>query len=223
MSYILKISFVDSEPLIWRKVIVPDKITYHRLHQVIQLITNFESVYEDYHLYEFDLYKENMCVTNNKGRFEQHRDFLNNRAMYEERLSKMKYTKYVSEKARQLLLSVNVKMPSTIKIDDFIIKHKKLKYHYDFGDGWEIEIELLDIKENDDRVIAEVLDGENIAPMEDCGGLYGFYGMLEILSDTSHPDYAYIREWLENKRFEPFHQNKINEFLSYEKLKKASN
>jgi hypothetical protein len=222
MSYILRISFVDSEPLIWRTVIIPDRITFHSLHQVIQLVTNFESYNSDYHLYEFDLREENLCVTNNKERLEAHLDFVANRAQYEEKLSKLRYTKYVSEKARQLFLEVDVKMPRSIKIDDYIMNLKKLKYHYDFGDDWEIEIELIDVIENDDRLTAEVLDGENIAPMEDCGGLDGFYGLLEVLSDTSHPDYNHIREWLDDKRFAPFDRTRLNIQLSNEKLKQRA-
>lgn len=222
MSYIIKVSFVDSEPLIWRKVIIPDKITYRRLHQVIQLITNFESVFSDYHLYKFDLIEENICVTNDKNRFEEHRDFLENKSFYDDKLSTMKKEWQSFEKVRQQVLAVKVKLPSTIKIDDYLVKYKKLKYTYDFGDDWEIEIELIDVIENDDRLTAKVLDGENIAPMEDCGGLDGFYGLLEVLSDTSHPDYNHIREWLDDKRFAPFDRTRLNIQLSNEKLKQRA-
>jgi hypothetical protein len=220
MSYIIKVSFVDSEPLIWRKVIIPDKITFRRLHQVIQLITNFESVFSDYHLYEFDLSEENMCVTNNKERFEEHRDFLANKAFYEDKLSTMKKEWQSFEKVRQQVLEVKVKLPSTIKIDDYLVKYKKLKYTYDFGDGWELDIELLDIIEKDDRVTAQVLDGENTAPMEDAGGLDSFYRILEILKDKKHPEYSSYRAWISGVRFEPFKKKMLNEYLSYEKLKK---
>ncbi len=218
-SYVLKISFVDSEPLIWRKVIVPDKITFHRLHQVIQFVTNFESYFSDYHLYEFDLREESLYVTNDKERYDEHLDFIENRAFYEDRISTLKKEFQKFEISRQQFLSITVKLPSTVKIDDYLVRHKKMKYRYDFGDDWEIEIELLEIIENDDRVTAEVLDGENVAPMEDSGGLDGFYGLLEVLSDTRNQEYANLREWLDDKRFEPFECKRINEVLRIQKLK----
>ncbi|MBU4349364.1 plasmid pRiA4b ORF-3 family protein, partial [bacterium] len=64
-SYIIKIELQNSDPLIWRKVIMPAGATYNRLHDVIQSLTNFQSGYSigDYHLYEFDLKGENIRVT----------------------------------------------------------------------------------------------------------------------------------------------------------------
>ena len=42
-AYILKMSFQDITPLIWRRVILPAGATFHRLHQTIQIVTNFQS------------------------------------------------------------------------------------------------------------------------------------------------------------------------------------
>ncbi|WP_286162931.1 hypothetical protein [Bacillus sp. es.034] len=52
-SYIVKIELEESDPLIWRRVIMPAGATYRRLHDVIQNVTNFQSGYpsEGYHLY----------------------------------------------------------------------------------------------------------------------------------------------------------------------------
>ncbi len=65
-SYITKIELQESEPLVWRRVIMPAGATFNRLHDVIQTVTNFQSGYPsgDYHLYEFDLREENIRVTN---------------------------------------------------------------------------------------------------------------------------------------------------------------
>ena len=35
-AYQMKIELIDSEPLIWRRVIVPAEITFKRLHDTIQ-------------------------------------------------------------------------------------------------------------------------------------------------------------------------------------------
>ena len=47
-SYIIKIELEESNPLIWRKVIMPAGATYKRLHDVIQNVTNFQSGYPHY-------------------------------------------------------------------------------------------------------------------------------------------------------------------------------
>jgi hypothetical protein len=41
------------------------------------------------------------------------------------------------------------------------------------------------------------LAGERCAPPEDCGGLPGFYGALEVLADPAHPDHADVADGFE--------------------------
>ena len=50
-TYQIKISLVDIEPLIWRRIIVPSNITFFKLHKIIQ--TTF--AWQDYHLFAFEL------------------------------------------------------------------------------------------------------------------------------------------------------------------------
>ncbi len=45
----LKIVVKDSKPPIWRRFLVPESITFHKLHQIIQIVMGWEN----YHLYEF--------------------------------------------------------------------------------------------------------------------------------------------------------------------------
>ena len=39
--------------------------------------------------------------------------------------------------------------------------------------------------------------GERDCPPEDCGGIPGFYEMLEARADPAHPDHSEISEWLD--------------------------
>lgn len=50
-TYQLKVSIEGTDPSVWRKIIVPDHITFHQLHLVIQEIFQWK----DYHLYKFEL------------------------------------------------------------------------------------------------------------------------------------------------------------------------
>lgn len=45
----LKITLKSSKPQIWRRFLVEDSITFHRLHEIIQRVMGWEN----YHLYEF--------------------------------------------------------------------------------------------------------------------------------------------------------------------------
>jgi Plasmid pRiA4b ORF-3-like protein len=39
------------------------------------------------------------------------------------------------------------------------------------------------------------IDGERNGPPEDCGGIPGFYELLEALADPAHPDHAFLKQW----------------------------
>ncbi|WP_280564180.1 plasmid pRiA4b ORF-3 family protein [Chromohalobacter sp. 48-RD10] len=46
----LRIELLDTDPLVWRRVVVPEQINLHRLHELIQDVMGWE----DCHLYEFE-------------------------------------------------------------------------------------------------------------------------------------------------------------------------
>jgi len=52
--YMLKISLVDIEPVIWRRFMVPGFITLDRLHDVIQIVMGWK----DSHIHEFTIGKK---------------------------------------------------------------------------------------------------------------------------------------------------------------------
>ena len=39
------------------------------------------------------------------------------------------------------------------------------------------------------------IGGERNAPPEDCGGIPGYYGLLEAIADPAHPNHAHLKEW----------------------------
>ncbi len=57
---------------------------------------------------------------------------------------------------------------------------KKMTYTYDFGDDWTHIITVL--KKSEEEVLyPKCIKGENAAPIEDCGGIWGFYEILEAI------------------------------------------
>lgn len=74
-----------------------------------------------------------------------------------------------------------------------------IDYLYDFGDGWEHRLTVTGVRAGDPQVsYPSYLGGERNAPPEDCGGLPGFYGMLEALADPHHPDHAETSDWADD-------------------------
>ncbi len=73
-----------------------------------------------------------------------------------------------------------------------------IDYTYDFGDNWEHNLIVSDVRRGEpDTAYPRFIAGERDCPPEDCGGIPGFYEMLEARADPSHPDHAEITEWLD--------------------------
>lgn len=215
-SYIIKIEIAGSEPIIWRRVIMPAGATFNRLNDIIQNVTNFQSGYPygDYHLCEFDLRDENLIVTNDEEAFQSHQHYKKNKKMYDERLKTMPTNMVEFEKQHQEQLKVEVKKPTRIKIDDYLEKYKEIKYIYDFGDNWIFTIILEDIVDDYYFGFATLLDGAETAPPEDVGGLDGFYEFLEAYRDSKHPDHQEIKAWADAQYFKEYDPEWIKSYIS---------
>ncbi|MFO7941812.1 MAG: plasmid pRiA4b ORF-3 family protein, partial [Bacillota bacterium] len=70
----------------------------------------------------------------------------------------------------------------------------EIEYMYDFGDSWEHRITLLDLLEPSVPAPA-CLEGARACPPEDCGGVPGYYELLEILSDPIHEYHEEMLDW----------------------------
>lgn len=70
-------------------------------------------------------------------------------------------------------------------------------YEYDFGDGWIHRIDLIErgAMASHEPPVA-LVRGENRAPFEDSGGLYGFREKLDALDDPTHPEHVDIARWV---------------------------
>lgn len=105
---------------------------------------------------------------------------------------------------------------SKIKISDLLKKVKdRIIYEYDFGDSWGHDIILEKIENNEvHKNIPICLTGKNNCPPENCGGIWGYYDLLEILKNPDHEEYEEYVEWL-GEEFDPqyFDKKEINEML----------
>ncbi|MGH2985196.1 MAG: plasmid pRiA4b ORF-3 family protein [Solirubrobacterales bacterium] len=74
---------------------------------------------------------------------------------------------------------------------------ERLRYTYDFGDGWEHEIVAEELLDADPAVHYPILvEAKGACPPEDCGGPWGYAELKEILADPTHDQHQEMLEWL---------------------------
>ena len=103
-----------------------------------------------------------------------------------------------------------------VTVGEVLAKPKaKIEYEYDFGDSWEHEIVLEKVLPIEQGVKYPLcLDGKRACPPEDCGGVWGYANMLEVLDDSEHPEHEETLEWL-GEEFDPeaFSVEAVNKVL----------
>lgn len=73
----------------------------------------------------------------------------------------------------------------------------KFAYEYDFGDSWHHQVLVEKILPPDGSIKHAIcLAGANACPPEDCGGIFGYYNLLQAVADPKHPDHVDLTEWL---------------------------
>lgn len=79
-----------------------------------------------------------------------------------------------------------------------IAPHEKatFNYVYDFGDSWAHKVLVEKVLPPDATAMHAVcIAGKNACPPEDCGGIPGYYELLEIMKDPSHEEHERMVEW----------------------------
>jgi hypothetical protein len=72
----------------------------------------------------------------------------------------------------------------------------KLRYEYDFGDGWEHHVVLEKITMPAAGVdYPRCIAGKQACPPEDVGGIWGFYEFVEAVNNTDDPEHEDKLEW----------------------------
>ncbi len=74
----------------------------------------------------------------------------------------------------------------------------RIRYTYDFGDAWEHEIMLEKVLGADpEQLYPTCVTGKGACPPEDCGSVWGYARLREVLADPSDAEHASMLEWLE--------------------------
>ena len=214
-AYKLRIELISSEPLIWRRMIIPAGATFYRFYDAIQRSMGWlGAALTEYHPYEFDLSEENLIITNDLE------------AIEDNKLLKARYKKYgkkildpFGEIERQLKRTV--KGPSSVKIDTYIEKYDQIKYTYDFGDNWQHLITLEAVLDDYPFGYPALLSGQGDCPPEDVGGWTGYEEFLKVYKNPKHRDHQSTVNWAKEQRYEPFDLERTNDFLRFVKIQKT--
>jgi len=68
----------------------------------------------------------------------------------------------------------------------------RFAYHYDLGDGWEHDVEVV----GPGAEQPGCRYGEGDCPPEDCGGPGGYTSLLATLADPAHPQHVELQAWV---------------------------
>lgn len=157
-----------------RRVTVPLDFPMCYLHDIIQQLF----LWQDYHGHDF------ITKVKKNGHPAQ---IVTDPAMWEEGIFAFQDLEVLDEQK--------------IRLSDIFPGTDRIFYEYDFGDGWEHEIRLVEIIEDADLPAPVCTEMTGDAPPEDCGGPYGFAELQRILNDPKDPEYEEMREWCAGMRY----------------------
>ncbi|MEP6559814.1 MAG: plasmid pRiA4b ORF-3 family protein [Nakamurella sp.] len=75
--------------------------------------------------------------------------------------------------------------------------NSKLRYTYDFGDNWVHDIRVEKVLDHDETAeYPRCTGGRRAAPPDDCGGIWGYAELVEVLRDPADQEHQDRLEWL---------------------------
>ncbi len=172
--YQFKVTLKGIRPPIWRRIQVPGNYSFWDLHVAIQDAMGWF----DTHLHVFEIINPRRGIKEEIGIPDE--DF--------------------GWDERQLFAGWEKKISKY-----FIPQNNKAIYIYDFGDDWKHTVKFEKVMARDkNKQYPLCLTGKRACPPEDCGGVWGYQELLEILSDPEHEEYEERIEWL-GEDFDPEH------------------
>lgn len=86
----------------------------------------------------------------------------------------------------------------------FSLLNTKVSYEYDFGDGWRHKILLEKILPVEPGIkYPRCLAGKRACPPEDCGGVWGYEELLEMMKAPEDEDNKEYLEYMIDDNFDP--------------------
>lgn len=186
--FMLKITLQGSDPPIWRRFAVPADVRLDRLHDVIQTVMGWT----DSHLHQFVVYHLLPRPYPRAPKTYECDNYIPRPPADVDEYWKEPTDRWTDE----CTLNKILKQPG-----------QTVAYEYDMGDSWEHIIELEKIisasspnapvlPKGKRALPAVCIEGKLACPPEDCGGMYRFYGLLEIMRNPQHEEHEDRVDWL---------------------------
>ena len=95
----------------------------------------------------------------------------------------------------------NVECYNNFSVGDVLPrKGSHIVWEYDLGDSWRHTVRVEENKPCKSFECEVMLNkGKGACPPEDCGGVWGYANLIQIMADPKHPEYEEWKEWLGHK------------------------
>jgi hypothetical protein len=154
----IKVSLLQVEPTIWRRILVPAEVTLAELHYVVNEAMGWTGSHSHSFTFEKRSFGDLELDPHNELKFEDE---------------------------------------SEVTLESLADKGQKLNYEYDFGDGWEHEIEIENRVGFDARLAYPLcIGGARACPPEDSHGPHGYQEFLAAIRDKTHPEHEQALTWI---------------------------
>jgi Plasmid pRiA4b ORF-3-like protein len=179
----LKVTVKDIRPPIWRRLEVPLDFTFARLSDVILAAFGWTNS----HLHEFELGRRRIGMPD-----PDEADWA--RAAPEE-LHHL-FPQLDPQRAG-LVVPPSLEDEARVTLAQGLASAvRRFLYRYDFGDDWRHLVQVEEVREAEAALTyPRCTAGRRAAPPEDCGGVWGYAHLLEVLADPAHDEYAELRDW----------------------------
>lgn len=151
----------------------------------LSIILNEVMGWSGYHLFEVEFYHLQLRIAEDDGFFEE-----------------FGYDGYDLAEA------------SNTFINEYMEKQAWFTYTYDFGDDWQHRVTIERVITDYEYNYPQVIKYKGVCPMEDCGGIDGYYECLEILENENHPEHNEKSQWVSSIGYQPeYDMVSVNESL----------
>lgn len=165
--YQFKITLLETNPPVWRRIAIPESYTFYDLHVAVQDAMGWQ----DCHLHSFETRTKGFGRRSNIVRVispAEEPEFDEPLPLYSTEISIKQYFKNEND---------------------------SMMYVYDFGDDWEHEVILEKICPKEKGISYPIcLDGKLSCPPEDCGSFSGYYKCIDALNNQNNEEG--LLDWL---------------------------
>lgn len=162
-----KITLNESDPNVWRRIVVPKEYSFFDLHVAIQDAMGWT----DSHLHGFYIGEKKNRKQRTMIGFPNPEDDWAREDTIDERYENI--------------------------ADYFGITIKQCIYTYDFGDSWNhIILFEKELPANPGIKYPQCIAGQNACPPDDCGGVWGYSELQSAIRNPKHSRHTELLEWL---------------------------